>query len=201
MDATIISAFLHEEPGQAGSRRTPRRRETSITGMKIHRGGTWKAGRSTASSPPRQCPRLKDGGRHSSRGRERCLRRLGLYGQDGSDREEGAPSAGSYPDPRNEKQETHRRRERNKPSALEDKKPWRAHLPHREEDLRVFEGQVQGSGEEQQLRLCALCAVEPVHGSQGPAVVDRGVVYPTTGKRPSKTRNSVKRHKKAAHRA
>ncbi len=31
-----------------------------------------------------------------------------------------------------------------------------------EKDLRFFEGQVQGTGQEHQLRLCALCPVEPV---------------------------------------
>jgi len=60
----------------------------------------------------------------------------------------------------------------------------RAHLPPSEEDLRLFEGQVQGPGEEHQLRLRALRPVEPVHGPKGPAGVDRGVVYPKTGKRP-----------------
>lgn len=54
-------------------------------------------------------------------------------------------------------------------------------------------GQVQGTGKEHQLRLRALRPVEPVHGSKGPTGFDRGVVYPKTGQRPLKTRNSAKR--------
>jgi hypothetical protein len=40
---------------------------------------------------------------------------------------------------------------------------------------------------------------EPVHGQKGLAGDDRGVVYPKTGKRPSKTRNSDKKCKKTDH--
>ena len=38
------------------------------------------------------------------------------------------------------------------------------------------------------LRLRTLCPVEPVHGKKGFAGVDRGVVYPKTGKRTDKNR-------------
>lgn len=58
---------------------------------------------------------------------------------------DGAPRAGPDPDERLEQQENQRRREGEKLLISKNKKPGvRAHFTHREENFRLFEGQVQG---------------------------------------------------------
>jgi len=53
----------------------------------------------------------------------------------------------------------------------------------RGEHIFLIAKRIFGFSKEHKLRLCALCPVEPVHGQKGPACVDRGVVYPKTGKK------------------
>jgi hypothetical protein len=74
-----------------------------------------------------------------------------------------APPSLDQTQTRGQKKKTHRRGQGNELTALENEKSCGAHFPRSEEDLRIFQGQIQGTVEEHELHLRALYPVEPVH--------------------------------------